>query len=143
MKVHVLLRRFQYIVGVTQVERLKKLELQKLVTVGLQWWWNLNRPVFCFVVLLPQCGFSKHSFSNWFFLHTLFPRKIEFRSQGHRAKIVITVNTVNVDSKGAVESVGINMVSILSRLNFFAQKSKPFLLSRVWFEYFLPVHKTA
>ena len=61
----------------------------------------------------------------------LFPRKIEFRSQGHRAKIVITVNTVNVDSKGAVESVGINMVSILSRLNFFAQKSEPFVLSRV------------
>ena len=75
--------------------------------------------------------FSKHSFSNWFFLCTLFPRKIEFRSQGHRAKIVITVNTVNVLSNGTIESVDINMVSILRRLNFFAQKSKLPIPSRV------------
>ena len=33
--------------------------------------------------------------------------------------------------KGAIESVGINVLSILSRLNFFAQKSKLSALSRV------------
>ena len=38
---------------------------------------------------------------------------------------------VNVDSDWAIESVGINMVSILSRMNFFAQKSRLSVRSRV------------